>query len=56
MTGRCYYCSKGEHHECSNATCTCCGSKYEAYQAKVEVLYQAMKVFLAAKRAEKRLA
>jgi len=27
MTGQCYYCAMGEHHECYSESCTCCGER-----------------------------
>jgi hypothetical protein len=44
MTGQCYYCAAGEHHECEDTTCTCCGErnrKFHEDTAKMVVLIRA---------------
>lgn len=49
MTGRCYFCSAGEHHECYSLTCTCCGERNRKHQAGVDELEAAIRKPLAAK-------
>jgi hypothetical protein len=38
MTGQCYFCAAGEHHECYSLACTCCGERNREQQAEVNAL------------------
>lgn len=38
MTGRCYYCAAGEHHECFSETCTCCGERNREHKRQAAEL------------------
>lgn len=38
MTGQCYQCAAGEHHECYGTSCTCCGPRNAAHQQAVNEL------------------
>ncbi len=38
MTGQCYQCAAGEHHECYGTSCTCCGPRNTAHQQAVNEL------------------
>lgn len=43
MTGQCYYCAKGEHHECYSETCTCCGERNIRMQKEVDAMVEAIR-------------
>jgi hypothetical protein len=50
MTGQCYYCAAGEHHECYGTACTCCGERNAKFNCRVAELVELLRVALAGKR------
>ncbi len=54
MTGQCYFCAAGEHHDCHSTTCTCCGPRNIKHQADVDALVELIRASLEAGRKARR--
>jgi hypothetical protein len=50
MTGRCYYCSAREHHECQSEHCTCCGERNREHNRAVAELVILLRAALTGRR------
>jgi hypothetical protein len=50
MTGQCYYCAAGEHHECESLQCTCCGERNREFARKVNRMERQLRIILTNRR------